>query len=265
VSRVVAVAADRAFLGISALLFAGSAAVTIAWCVSMGAMGGMTMPGDWTMSMAWMRMPGQTWAGTATSFVGMWVVMMVAMMLPSLVPMLARYREAVRRNGEPPLGRLTALVGAGYFFVWTVLGVAAFPLGVVLATLEMEMPALARAVPLAIGAVVLLAGAFQFSAWKAHYLACCRELPGCDGALRADAGTAWRYGLRLGVHCAYCCGGLMAILLVVGVMDLRAMAVVAAAITVERLAPAGERVARAVGVVVVAAGVVLIVQAVGLV
>ena len=58
----------------------------------MSAMGGMTMPGGWTMSMMWMRMPGLTWPGTAASFLGMWVVMMVAMMLPSLAPMLWRYR-----------------------------------------------------------------------------------------------------------------------------------------------------------------------------
>jgi predicted metal-binding membrane protein len=47
-------------------------------------MGEMPMPGRWTMPMAWMRMPGQTWPGAAASFLGMWVVMMVAMMLPSL-------------------------------------------------------------------------------------------------------------------------------------------------------------------------------------
>ena len=88
------------------------------------------MPGGWTMSMAWMRMPGQTWPGLAVAFLGMWIVMMVAMMLPSLVPMLWRYRQAVgrtaasakatasgaeapRRRGETRLGRLTALVAAG--------------------------------------------------------------------------------------------------------------------------------------------------------
>src|SRR5207302_5508750 len=67
---------------VAALLFASSAAVTIVWCASMSAMGEMPMPGGWTMSMAWMRMPGQTWSGAAASFLGMWVVMMVAMMLP---------------------------------------------------------------------------------------------------------------------------------------------------------------------------------------
>jgi hypothetical protein len=115
------------------------------------------------MSMAWMRMPGQTWPGAAASFLGMWVVMMVAMMLPSLVPMLWRYRQAVGRTGETRLGRLTALVGVGYFNVWTVFGMAAFPLGIALATIEMQQPALARAVPIAVGVVVLIAGCLQLT------------------------------------------------------------------------------------------------------
>ena len=255
---------QQVFLGVSAMLFAASASVTIAWCASMSAMGDMPMPGGWTMSMAWMRMPGQTWLRTAASFLGMWVVMMVAMMLPSLVPMLWRYRQAVVRTGETRLGRLTALVGVGYFLVWTLFGMAAFPLGVALATIEMQHEALARAVPIAVGVVVLIAGAFQLTAWKARHLACCREAPGRGSTLPGDAGTAWRHGLRLGLHCSQCCAGLMAILLVVGVMDLRAMAVVGGAITVERLAPAGERVARASGAVAVGVGLFLIVRAAGL-
>jgi predicted metal-binding membrane protein len=191
----------------------------------------------------------------------MWVVMMVAMMLPSLVPMLWRYRQAVGRTGEARLGRLTALVGAGYFFVWAVFGMAAFPLGVALTTVEMQHPALASAVPIAIGVVVLFAGALQFTARKAHHLACCREAPARDRTLPADAGTAWRHGLRLGLHCSHCCAGLMAILLGLGVMDLRVMVVVAAGITVERLAPAGERVAQATGAIAFAAGLFLIARA----
>src|SRR5256886_16489628 len=142
-------ASQQAFFGVSALLCAASAAVTIVWCASMSAMGEMPMPGGWTMSMTWMRMPGQTWPGAAASFLGMWVVMMVAMMLPSLVPMLWRYRQAVGRTGDgnAGLGWLTTLVGAGYFFVWTAFGLAAFPLGVALAAIEMQLPSLARAVP----------------------------------------------------------------------------------------------------------------------
>ncbi|HWN99494.1 MAG TPA: DUF2182 domain-containing protein [Blastocatellia bacterium] len=254
----------RAFAGVSAVLFATSAALTIVWCASMSAMRGMPMAGGWTMSMVWMRMPGQTWLGAAASFLGMWVVMMVAMMMPSLVPMLWGYREAVGTTGKTRLDRLTALVGVGYFFVWTLFGMAVFPLGVGLAAVEMQRPALARVIPIAVGAVVLIAGALQLSAWKTRHLACCRELPRRGYTLPADAGTAWRHGLRLGLHCTHCCANLMAILLVIGVMDIRAMAFVTAAMTVERLAPAGERVARAIGAIVVGAGLFLIARAAGL-
>jgi predicted metal-binding membrane protein len=255
--------ADRAFSGVSALVFAASAVGTIVWCASMssGAMPDMPMPGGWTMSMAWMRMPGQSWPGSAASFLGMWVVMMVAMMMPSLVPMLRRYREAVGGASAARLGGLTAVVGAGYFTVWTLFGVAAFPIGVALAEVEMRLPVLSRAVPIAVAAVVLAAGGLQLTAWKARRLSCCREPPGHGHPLAADARTAWRYGLRLGVDCVACCAGLMAILLVIGVMDLRAMTVVAGAITVERLTRAGERVARATGAVAVGAGLLLLARA----
>ena len=255
---------QRTFLSVGALLFAVSAAVTIAWCASMSAMGGMAMPGGWTMSMAWMRMPGQTWPDAAVSFLAMWAVMMAAMMLPSLLSMLWRYRQAVGRTGEMRLGFLTVLVGAGYFFVWTAVGMAIFPLGVALAAVTMELPALARAVPVAAGGVVMIAGALQFTEWKARHLACCREAPGRGRRLPAEAGTAWRHGVSLGLHCSACCANLTAILLVLGVMDLGAMAVVHAAITAERLGPAGEKIARVLGAGAVGAGLVLIVRAVGL-
>jgi predicted metal-binding membrane protein len=254
---------DLAFVGVSALLFAASVGLTTYGSASMSAMGEMPMPGGWTMSMAWMRMPGQTWPGAAASFLGMWVVMMVAMMLPSLLPMLWRYRRAVGGAGGPRLGPLTALVGMGYFVVWAGFGVAAFPLGVTLAEVAMREPMLARVVPIGVGVVVLIAGALQFTSWKARQLTCCRQAPGPDHTLPAGAATAWRHGLRLGLHCSQACAGLMTILLVIGLMDLLAMAAVAAAITAERLAPAGERVSRALGGVVVGAGVLLIVRAAG--
>jgi predicted metal-binding membrane protein len=228
---------QHAFLGVSALLFLGSAAGTIAWCGSMSAMGEMPMPGGWTMSMVWMRMPGQTWPGAAASFLGMWVVMMVAMMLPSLVPMLWRYRHAVVGTAGTRLGWLTALVGMGYFFVWTVFGAAVYPLGVALAAIAMRQPALARTVPIAVGAVVLIAGAVQLTMWRARRGGSHREATRHGRTLAASAGTAWRHGLQLGLRCSHRCAGLMAIYLVIGVMDLRAMAVVGAVIAVERFAP----------------------------
>jgi predicted metal-binding membrane protein len=253
---------DRGFFVAAVLAFAASAAVTIIWCGSMSGMDGMAMPGDWTMSMAWMLMPGQTWADAAAAFVGMWAVMMVAMMLPSLVPMLRRYRRSVHPVSGPRLDALTTIVAAAYFLEWILLGVAVFPLGVLLCELAMRSDALARVVPLATGLIVLGAGALQFTAWKEQQLDCCRQPPRRRFALSADVGTAWRHGLRLGLHCIACCAGLMVTLLVIGVMDLPAMAVVAAAITAERLLPAGDRVARAIGALLVLAGLFQLAQAV---
>ena len=222
------------------------------------------MSGDWTMSMMWVRMPGETWSGATVAFVGMWVVMMVPMMLPSLAPMLWRYRHAVGGIGESRLVPLATLVSFAYFAVWTLVGLAVFPLGVGLTAVEVRLPSVSRAVPLAVGAVVLLAGALQFSPWKARHLACCREAPERGSPLRADVVTAWRLGVHLGVHCVLSCANMTVILLVIGMMDLRAMAAVTAAITAERLAPSGERAARVVGAVVVGSGVLLIARAAGM-
>ena len=252
-------ASHGAFLGASALLFLISSAVTIIWCSSMSAMGEMPMPGGWEMSMTWMRMPGQTWLGVAASALGKWLVMMVAMMLPCLVPMLLRYRRAVGTRGTN-LGRLTALAGAGYFFVWTIFGMAVLPLGFGLAALEMQQPALARGVPIMSGIIVLIAAALQFSAWKAHHLACCRRSPMSHRSLLGESGAAWRHGVRLGLHCGRCCMNVMAILLVAGIMDLRATAVVTGVLTLERVVP-GDRVARAVGIAVIGIGLSLIARA----
>jgi predicted metal-binding membrane protein len=172
--------------------------------------------------------------------------------------MLLRYRQAVGRTGETRLGGLTMLVGLGYFFVWTGFGIVVFPLGAALAALEMQHPALALAVPVAVSLMVLIAGALQFTKWKTHHLTCCREMPGHGCTLPVKTSTAWRHGLRLGLHCVNCCGNLMMILLVIGIMDLRTMAVVGAAITFERFAPAGKLVARAIGAVIVGAGLFMI-------
>jgi predicted metal-binding membrane protein len=178
--------------------------------------------------------------------------------------MLSSYRRSLRGPDGVRLGGLTALAGAGYFLVWTAFGAAAYPLGVVLGATEMRWPTLARLVPVATGVVLLLAGGVQLTAWKARQLDLCREAPCCRPSRRPDIRAAFRHGLHLGVHCSRCCSGLMLVLLVTGVMDLGAMALVAAAITVERLAPRPERAARASGVVVIAVGALAIARALGL-
>jgi predicted metal-binding membrane protein len=216
-------------------------------------MGEIPMPGGWALSMAWLPMCGQSWLGAAASFVGMWTAMMGAMMLPSLLPMF--WHRGLARG---------AWAGAGYFAVWGALGAIVFAGGAAFAQAALQLPAVARAVPLASGLVVLLAGAWQFTGWKVRHLACCRPLPARDARAIADAGTAWRHGVRLGLHCCRACAGFTAILLVAGVMDLRVMAAVTAATTAERLAPSGRGAAWALGAMAIATGSYMTARAAGL-
>lgn len=230
-------ASERGFYVASVLLFVASVMATLAWCQA------MPMPG--------MPTCGQTAWGRAVSFIGMWTVMMVAMMLPSLVPLLGRYRRALAPMGERRLACHTALAAAGYFGVWSAVGVLAW------ATTEfVQAPELHSRVET--GLLVLAAGAFQFTPWKRRALERCRPVPASAHA--PSARGAWRYGMRLGVHCCSACAGLMVIPLAVGMMDWMVMLCVALAITLERLWQGGLGMTRAVGWCVMTAGVWLLVQ-----
>jgi predicted metal-binding membrane protein len=240
-------------------------------------MGAMPMPDGEAMSMNWMPMCGQSWIAAAGSFLGMWTIMMAAMMLPSLAPALWRYRRSVGGAGRLPPPLLIALVAGGYFLVWALLGAVIFPVGAATSAAVAQHPVLARCAPIASALIVLIAGVLQLTRWKAHHLTCCRQvyrheslergraLPANAGARRpGNASSAWRYGLRLGLHCSQCCAGLTAALLVTGIMDWPAMLAVTVAINLERLAPGGGRIARAIGLVTIAAGSFLTVRAAGL-
>lgn len=253
----------RAFYGVVALVFAASSAATIAWRASVHAMNGMPMGGDSLAATSWTLASASSWLASAASFVGMWVVMTPAMMLPSLAPALWRYREAAERSGAARPGRLTAVAGIGYLAVWTLAGVCVLPLTRVLIESVRAWPELARIATIVAGLVILGMSAIQFSAWKARQLDHCRVRHGLHGIRRTDAASAWRHGVRLGRDCLRCCANLMAILLVFGAMDLRAMAVVTAAVTLERVAPSGPRIARVTGAVALGAGLLLFARGAG--
>ena len=208
--------------------------------------------------MTGMTMPPGSWYGAAAGYLGMWMAMMVPMMLPSLVPMLSRYRRSVRGVDGIRVHGLTALVGAGYFVVWAVLGTAAYAAGAGLMMVELRWGEVARWLPVASGGVLLVAGGVQFTSWKARQLALCRgeSEDGCPASPHAIG--AWRHGLRLGTRCSLSCGSLMLALLAIGMMDLPATAAVTLAITAERLGPAPLRVARVAGAAIVVVGVLTI-------
>jgi len=224
-------------------VFLASAIGTVDLCESMKT--SMPMPGGWSMSMAWMRMPGQTWLGAAAMFVAMWSVMMIAMMMPAIAPLLAIQR------------RFAAVAGAAYFLVWSVVGVLLYPIGIAIAIAAMRSQAVSRAVPLSAGVAIAIAGCVQLTPWKLRELSCCRMAPES-----ANARAAWRIGMRSGVDCVLCCTGFMIAFVVAGVMSLVAMAVTGAAIAIERLSPWPHLIARVLGVLLLVLGTVLIVRAI---
>lgn len=256
-SGVSVVAADRVFLAACVLLFLASASTTVLICRAMAEMGEVPMAGGWSMSTGWTPLCGGSWAAAAGIFLGMWAVMMTAMMLPSLTPVLWRLRESAAEADHARPNMFAALAGLAYLLVWAALGLAVFAGGALLLEAALRWPFVARAVPCAAGLVVIAAGLFQSSRWKLAMLAHCSHVDGQG----VDTAAALGQGLRLGLVCCASCAGLTALLLVGGVMDLRAMAVAALAITAERLASAGDRIARATGGLMLGAGVIQLARA----
>jgi predicted metal-binding membrane protein len=209
----------------------------------------MRMPGNWTMSMMWMM--GRGWRGAA-AFSIMWLAMMVAMMLPSTLPMLQLYYRLTKFQKQRALAA-TSVAAAGYFFVWSIFGIAAWACGTGIAHLAMRSAAFSRAVPLATAAALLGAGAYQLTRWKQACLRHCRD-PLLLLAKHGHHGGAWQLGVHHGAFCAACCWGLMLIQLSLGVMDLWLMTLVAAAIAAEKLLPRGALLARWNGVAAILLG-----------
>lgn len=202
------------------------------------------------------------WPHAAASFAAMWTAMMIVMMLPSLSPTLWRYRRALGAMRVARPTRQTAMLGAAYFGVWAALGLVLSVLGLMLTAAVVRWPSLTQVMPFAASAVVAGAGAMQLSRRKAHHLARCRDAVVPSGAPIAQRRAAWRDGVRLGEHCVMSCSGPTAVLLVLGMMDLRAMAIVTAAITAERTLPlpAGARVARITGAMALGAGAAMAIR-----
>lgn len=223
------------------------------------------MPGGWSMSALWTPMCGQTWLGAATSFVGMWTAMMAAMMLPISLPELGRHWQRVRATPRAVATSVTLATFVSYALAWAVTGAIVFVGGNALAATLPSAAPLARLVPLAAGFLIVLAGAVQFTAWKARQIACCANPRSLDRIPAIELRAACRFGFRLAFEGGLCCANLMTVLLLVGVMDSRAMAAITAAMSFERIVPAGGKTARAIGVAVAATGVCVAAQgAIGL-
>jgi predicted metal-binding membrane protein len=213
-----AFAAVRVRLGLVAVLFALAA---VGWWWTLRRMRGMD-DGPWTE------------LGTLGWFLGTWVVMMAAMMFPSVAPTVALYARMTRRRS--PL--LPLLFSAGYLVTWAGAGLAAFALAAVVGRVGGDVLAWDRAGRWVAGATLAVAAAYELSPLKDVCLGRCRSPLGfLLGAWRDGRRGALRMGAQHGAWCVGCCWALMASLFALGVMSVVWTAVVAGVIAVEKTLP----------------------------
>jgi predicted metal-binding membrane protein len=175
-----------------------------------------------------------TTLGTLGWFLGVWIVMMAAMMLPSAIPTVALYGRLTRERAR--LGSF--LFVAGYLAVWTGAGLAAFGLAAAGGRLAGGVLAWDRAGRWAAGVTLLLAAGYQLTPLKDRCLARCRAPLGLLlGSWRPGVFGGFRLGLSTGAWCAGCCWALMASLFALGVMSIAWTSVVAGLVAVEKLLP----------------------------
>ena len=192
----------------------------------------------------------------------MWAVMMAAMMLPSAVPLLLLYDGVLRRRSAS--GRVAAQVyamGAGYLLVWVMFSIGATVLQQVLSGMLILNPMMEMPNRTAIGATLLLTGAYQLTPWKAACLSQCRSpLSFVMTRWREGVSGALRMGVEHGGYCLGCCWALMLLLFAGGVMNLAVIVGLTAIVLIEKFTPLGVRTSRVLGVLMLATGAWFIVR-----
>jgi predicted metal-binding membrane protein len=233
-----AYAATRAHLALVVVLFALAA---IGWWWTVGEMQGMD-DGPWTA------------LGSFGWFVGVWVMMMAAMMFPSVSPTVALYARMSRSRFLP------MAFTAGYLATWAAAGVVAFLIA--LATTRAAHGALAwrRDGQTIAGVTLLVAAGYELTPLKDVCLGKCRSPLGTLlGSWRAGWAGAFRMGLGNGAWCVGCCWALMASLFALGVMSVTWMAVVAGLIALEKTIPWRRVATYTTTIVLVVLGVIMLV------
>lgn len=188
---------------------------------------------------------------------GMWAVMMVATMAPSVAPMLLMFATVNRRRREQDAPFVpTGLFLAGYLAVWTGFSLLAAAAQWLLHSAALLSPAMVSASPVLAGGLLAAAGVFQWTPLKHACLAHCRSPLGfLLTSWREGRGGAFRMGLQHGVFCVGCCWVLMGLLFVVGVMNLVWVAAIAGFVLLEKLLPRGLWLSRSTGILLAAWGV----------
>jgi predicted metal-binding membrane protein len=217
----------------------------VAWIITVDRMRGMDAgPGTDLGALGW--------------FVGIWVTMMAAMMLPSVAPMVLFFAHVSReraRSGRAPLVPTWVFLVA-YLAVWTAYGLVAYAVYRLVVAADLGLLEWDRGGPYVAGAALVAAGLYELTPLKQLCLRHCRTpLHFLFRGWREGKRGALRMGGEHGAYCVGCCWGLMVILFALGVMSLFWMAVVAALIFAEKVLPYGERLSRVLSVAFVAVGI----------
>lgn len=191
----------------------------------------------------------------------MWSVMMIGMMIPSVAPMILIYARVARQAAS----RSTPFAPAGwfalgYFLSWTAFAALATSLQWSLERLVLLAPIAGPAAPWLGGALLVAAGAYQWTPLKNACLASCQaplQFIQRHGGFRAGRRSSVTLGLRHGLYCLGCCWALMLLLFVGGVMNLLWIAALGAMVLAENLIP-GRLVQRVAGLAMIAAGLALL-------
>jgi predicted metal-binding membrane protein len=193
---------------------------------------------------------------TVPLFLGMWTSMMVAMMFPTVAPIVLLHRLVIRRRGGGAMPTVAFITG--YLVVWVTVGF--LPLGALLAFRHVSDAT--SWVPRLGGAVLIVAGAYQFTRWKATCLRACQTPltflathdfgDGLFGTLRV--------GISHGAYCLGCCWALMTVLFVVGLMNLAWMAVIAVIFLTEKNWRYAPTLVKVVGTSLIAFGLAVVIH-----
>ena len=193
----------------------------------------------------------------APIFLSMWLTMMVAMMFPTIAPIVLAHRAVVRKRGEGTLSN--AIFVLGYLVVWTLFGLIPLAALIGFRALPIEAPS-SWWLPRLAGAILIIAGLYQFTPLKHICLKACQNPLGfiLQHDFSSGARGAFRAGTSHGAFCLGCCWALMTVLVVVGLMNLAWMAGIAVLFLVEKTWRHGVGLSRVVGTAVAVLGVAII-------
>jgi predicted metal-binding membrane protein len=206
-----------------------------AWIVAMA----RDMYGPMTGASAWMMRAGWD-APQLFLLFAMWVVMMTAMMLPSAAPLVLLYGTAAQRSHRAAAALQVYALTAGYLAAWAAFSLAATVLQRALMARLLVSPMMEMTSTRAAGALLVIAGLYQWTPMKHSCLRNCQSPLGfLMTRWRNGTAGAFRMGVEHGVYCVGCCWALMLLLFAGGIMNLTVIVAVAVFVALEKLMPVG--------------------------